>query len=149
MIPCYQDSPFELRVKKGYPTIDVMTLDYYDIPWIWYYCMFEEEHFRVQICYLDVLEIPEINSEHTFLDVRYILKPTYPTPDNYTENSDCKNVYEKEITVCGRTVTALINEKVNGYAEIGFRMDGMLVIIYGPIDMLTDEFLSSFDLKAV
>ena len=64
LIPCYQDSPFELRVKKGYPTIDVMTLDYYDIPWIWYHCLFEKENLRVQICYLDVLEIPEINSEH-------------------------------------------------------------------------------------
>ena len=148
IIPYYEDSQIELLFNNITSSITFFSHEDYDIPWIWYKYKFGEEYWRVQICYLDALEIPEINSEHTFLDIRYILKPTYPTPDNYMEKPNSKNVYEKEITVCGRTVTALINEKIDDNAEIGFRMDGMLVIIYGPIDMLTDEFLSSFDLKA-
>lgn len=149
IIPYYEDSQIELLFNNITSSITFFSHEDYDIPWIWYKYKFGEKYWRVQVCYLDALEIPEINSEHTFLDIRYILKPTYPTPDNYTEKPNSKNVYEKEITVCGRTVTALINEKIDDNAEIGFRMDGMLVIIYGPIDMLTDEFLSSFDLKAV
>ena len=147
LIPYFEDSRIPLLSKND--SIIFMTSEDYSAPWIWYHCLLGDEYLRVEICYFDILDMPRTNTEQTFLEVRKAMYSALPTPESYTymENHECKNVYEKEINVCGITVTALINEKNNGYSEIGFRMDGMLVMICGTTDMLTEEFLGAFNLR--
>ena len=148
VLPCADDSPFELRDIDGFMPITLFTNELYNLPWIWYNCQYNGYDFRVQISYVDILNNPQIDHSKSYLEILSVIAPSAPSPDNYTEFSSYKTIYEQEISLKDRSVIALISEINNSdNVYINFHIDGVLVILYGNHNLFTDEFLSSFNMK--
>ena len=148
LIPHLSGKEIGLRDEVDLPRISVSTSELYNLPWIWYHCKLNGQHFRVHISYLDVLESPALKGCKTPLEVLSVIAPSAPSPSNFQKFSDYSSIYEKDIVLGDRTVTAMVSElKGNTREYVQFYMDGVLVILYGEKQLFTDEFLAAFTLE--
>ena len=145
-VPQINENPITLRNKDGYANISLLTSELYNLPWLWYHCVIDDQNLDVKMSYLDAGGALENKSAVTYTDVLRLIAPEAPSPKNYEKFESYKTIYEKKITLQdGVTVTAMISElKDSSKMYVMFYHDGLLVSLYGEKTMFADGFWSSF-----
>ena len=149
VVPQINGKKIPLRNQEGFSNITWFTSELYNLPWLWYHCMVNEENLTVSIAYPCVLDRAELDSATSYYEVLKMIAPNAPSPDNYKESASYKNIYEKEITLGDdKTVTAMISElKNDSRIYVCLYLDGMLVKLQGDKTLLTDDFLRTFSIE--
>jgi hypothetical protein len=147
-IPKLGDNAMPLQNKKGYSTVTLMTSELYNLPWLWYHCVIENQEMTVRVSYLDAIYNVENSQKTTYAQILKSLAPDAPSPENYQKYEHYKVIYEKNIVLKdGISVTAIISEiKDNSKEFVRFYYDGLLVVLYGEHELFTDDFFSSFSI---
>lgn len=145
-LPQINGENISLRNNEGFSSVVWFTNELYNLPWLWYHCLVNEQYLTVNIAYLNVIDRTELDSAKTYYQVLKMIAPNAPSPDNYKQYENYKNIYEKEITLkTGEKVTAMIKElKNNSKIYVSLYLDGMLVTLRGDETLLTDEFFQTF-----
>ena len=148
-VPQINGENINLRNQEGFSNITWFTSELYNLPWLWYHCLINEQDLTVSIAYLSVLDRTELNSATSYYQVLKMISPNSPSPDNYKKSASYKNIYEKEITLGnGETVTAMISElKNDSRIYVCLYLDGTLVILRGDKALLTEDFLGTFSIS--
>ena len=147
-VPQIGGKNIDLRDQEGFSNVTWFTNELYNLPWLWYHCLINEQDLTVSIAYLSVLDRTELNSATSYYQVLKMISPNSPSPDNYKKSASYKNIYEKEITLGnGETVTAMISElKNDSRIYVCLYLDGMLVTLRGDEALLTEEFFRTFNI---
>jgi len=147
-VPQIGGENIDLRNQEGFSNVTWFTNELYNLPWLWYHCLINEQDLTVSIAYLSVLDRTELNSATSYYQVLKMISPNSPSPDNYKKSASYKNIYEKEITLGnGETVTAMISElKNDSRIYVCLYLDGMLVTLCGDEALLTEEFFRTFNI---
>ena len=147
-LPQINGENINLRNREGFSNITLFTNELYNLPWIWYHCLVNQQNLTVSIAYLNVLDRAELDSATSYYEVLKIISPNAPSPDNYKKSASYKIIYEKEITLGnGKTATAMIYElKTDPRIYICLYWDGLLVKLCGDEALLTEDFLQTFSI---
>lgn len=127
--------------------ITYFTDDLYSLPWIWYHCMYNNQHIRVSLTYPSI----RVNTDDFYtLEASEILKLIHPTAanvHNYQDFPTHKNVYPVEIELYNEKVSALIFEYTDDERiSIMFYHNNAWILLKAEKEVLTEDFLKSFSL---
>ena len=150
-IPCIDESPMPLQSNKDYPMVTLISSELYNLPWIWYDCVIENQIVDIKISYLDAIYNVEGGKNATYRQILNSIAPSAPSPDNYQNYESYKNIYEKNIVLKdGTSVTAMISEVKNSSKEyVMFYYEGLLIVLDGESELFTNEFWSKFSIKYI
>ncbi len=149
MVPTINNVPIPLRSKEGFDNITLFTNDLYDLPWIWYHCTVGEADLKVSVAYPALLNNAAVDQCKTYSEIRDLIAPDAPSPDNYTEFDSYRKIYEKELTLGnGEKALAVISElKESDREYVMLCQDGILVYLYADKSLFTDSFWSAFSMS--
>ena len=147
-IPQIDEKPISLRNKDGYSNITLLTSELYNLPWLWYHCVVNDQNLDVKISYL--LPIENLNSQQaiTYMEILQLIAPEAPSPENYEKYESYDAIYEKKVVLKdGTSVTAMISElKNDSEIYVMFHYNGMLVTLYGDRALFSEDFWESFSI---
>ena len=103
IIPYYNGSPMKLYRPKDFG-ITLMSYDFVELPWIWYFCEYEEELLRIKITY-PLVDIPQ---DYSASDALKAIYPEAVNVHNYQDFENYDSVYTQTITMDGMELDALI-----------------------------------------
>ncbi len=140
-VPYFNGEKMKLSEEKGYSSITLFASDLYGLPGIYYH----PESYR-SVSYIQVTYLPERIMEKsgtaTASEIIAELAPNYPNVDNLGERYS--NIYNKDITLADRTVTALVYEKKDDTRiTVRFFYDGLSVTVTGEPGYLNGEWFSA------
>ncbi len=146
-VPQIDGNPIALQNKEGYATATLFTSELFNLPWLWYHCVVDDQNIVVKISYLNVVGNFENNSTR-YTDILNLIAPGAPSPENYENYVSYEKIYEKQVVLDDDViVTAMISElKDTSKVFISFYYDGLLVLLHGDKEMLSDDFLQSFSI---
>ena len=150
-IPQIDNKAMPIENKEGMSKITLMTKELYDLPWVWYHCVVNNQEVTVRISYLDAVYYVENSQNTTYLQILKSIAPDAPSPENYQNFESYKTIYEKNIVLKdGVTVTAMISEVKDSSKEyVKFYYDGLLIVLDGDSEFFSDEFFNSFSIGYV
>lgn len=123
--------------------------DSYALPWIWYRCNYNDRPMIIHITYPDDILEKDFSKFTSTSEVLREISSTAPNIHNADENKDTfKNIYEKELIIEGKNVSALITEPINAYHSyyVHFYYNGVYVYIRSYPEVFTDEFWQGFSI---
>lgn len=146
--PMIDGKPISYRNEEGFHNIAFSVNELYKLPWIWYYPYVSTgENFYIKMTYLpdDIAEDPETA---TASEVIKALSPNSPNVNN--KGKQHKDIYNKEITLADRNVTALVYEyKEDTRNTYFFVYDNLLVQISSDPAVWTEEWFASLSFESV
>jgi hypothetical protein len=146
--PMLNGEPITYRNAEGFYNIAFSVNELYDLPWIWYYPYVSTgENFYIKMTYLpnDVVQDPETTPAS---EVIKALSPNSPNVNN--KGKQHKDIYNKEITLADRNVTALVYEYKEDTRNTTFFVYGdLLVQISSDSDVWTDEWFASLSFQNI
>ena len=145
-IPKINGSNFTLRGQEGYSNISVMTKELYNLPWIWYHCLYESKDVTIKTSY-PRLYYNNITEHMNGSEIIRAISPTAPNIDNYTNYKNYKNVYLSNIALSDKTVSALVYEFADGDTTFSFGYGEILVFVTAKKAVLSEAFWKSFSLQ--
>ena len=147
-IPQVNGNAMPLQNKEGYSNVTLMTSDLYNLPWIWYHCVVNEQKVDIRVAYLDSIYNVENSQKTTYAQILKTIAPDAPSPENYQKYESYKNIYEKNIVLKdGVSVTAMISEvKDSSKVYVMFYYDGLLICLYGEYEVFSESFWTSFSI---
>lgn len=147
-IPQVDENEMLLQNKDGYANITLMTSELYNLPWLWYHCVVNNQKVDVRISYLDAIYNVESSQKATYAQILKSIAPDAPSPENYQKYESYKAIYEKNIVLKdGVSVTAMISElKDRSKVYVMFYYDGLLISLYGDCELFTESFWKSFSI---
>lgn len=151
LVPKFNESEMKLRNKEGFSNITLFTKELYNLPWVWYFCVYNNVDVSVKIAYPSVLNNKDLANAKSYVDILKVIAPNAPMPSNYQSKDAYKNVYEKDIWLSdSSTVSALVYE-LNDSKKIyvSFTIDNALVTLYAEDIVFTDEFWEGFTISKI
>lgn len=150
-VPQINESPISLRNKKGFSNVSLLTNELYNMPWVWYHCVINDQSIDVKIAYLNAVVKFKDDSTVAYTDILQLIAPSAPCPDNYEKYESYAAIYEKELNLKGGVnVKAMISEmKDKTKVYVKFYYDGMLISLYGEKDLFTYDFWKSFSIGMI
>lgn len=146
-IPYYKGTPMSLRRDTGFPGITVMSWDLYVRPAIWYFGEPNGQNVRIEVIWLTDTEIQTGKSASASELIRTI-SPNAPNTDNYSSFSSYKRIYETELSLKDRTVSALVSVvKDDTRVFVAFAYNDVLVFVQAPEETLTTAFWADFSVE--
>lgn len=147
-IPQFDENAMPLQNKDGYANITLMTSDLYNLPWLWYHCVVNNQKVDVRVSYLDAIYNVESSQKTTYVQILKSIAPDAPSPANYQKYESYKTIYEKNIVLKdGVSVTAMISEiKDSSKVYVMFYYDGLLISLYGDCELFSESFWKSFSI---
>ncbi len=147
-IPQFDENAMPLQNNDGYATITLMTSELYNLPWLWYHCVVNDQKVDVRISYLDAVYNVENSQKTTYVQILKSIAPNAPSPENYQKYESYKNIYEKDIVLRSEaSVTAMISEiKDSSKIYVMFYYDGLLIVLSGDCELFSDDFWKSFSI---
>ncbi len=147
-IPQFNEKPMSLQNKDEYSKITLMTSELYNLPWLWYHCVVNNQKVDVQVSYLDAIYNVENSQKATYVQILKSIAPDAPSPENYQKYESYKNIYKKNIVLKdGVSVTAMISElKDSSKIYVMFYYDGLLIVLDGDCALFSDDFWKSFSI---
>ncbi len=146
IVPCLSGKVVDFRNKEGFSNISLFASESYGLPWIFYYPnVSTEENFYIKITFLPD-SVLEKQKNPTASDVIKELSPNSPNVNNLGEQH--KNIYNQELKLSDREVTALIYEyKTDNRNSTIFIYDDLLVEIRSNPEVWSTQWFSalSFD----
>ena len=149
LVPKLNGTEMKLRNKEGFSSISLFTREAYNLPWICYFCVYNNMDVTVRIAYPSVLNNKDLADAESYVDILKVIAPNAPMPSNYQSYKNYKNVYEKDIRLAdSRTVSALVSE-LNDSKKlyISFVIDNALVTLYAEDSVFSDEFWGGFTIS--
>lgn len=146
-IPMLGGEKLPLRNEKGYHSIALFTKELYGLPWLWYYCVCAGSDVTIKLLYMSSAGDISVTPELSCSEVLKRIYPDAPNTDNYTSFSSYKNVYQTDIMLSDRTVSALVYEfSDSSSVTASFIYDDIFVSVKAESVVLTDGFWSGFSL---
>lgn len=133
--------------SSGGAEITLFTNELYNLPWIWYQCLFDEKYeITVKLSYIASIGLNDAYSMTDFCKLQKIIAPDAPSPDNYKEYDAYSVIYQQELELGdGSIVMAMMSElKDSSKIYVSICQNGMLVSLYGEKEVFTKEFWRSF-----
>ncbi len=130
------------RNEEGFSNITFFVSELYGLPWIWYFPKVSTgENFYISVTYL-----PEGVKATSASDAIGALSPNSANVNN--PGKQHKSIYERQLKLDGREVTALIMEyKDDARSSIFFVYDGLLVSVRCDPAVWTDEWFARLSFK--
>lgn len=143
--PYLSDKPMPIQDKEGYAKVDILPIDLYGRPWIWYQGVIQGQLCRVCISYLTDDEIEACQGKEASDVIKILYSGPAPNIDNISEFPNYEYIYENDTILKDRTVSALYkNVKDSTRLYVTFVYDDMLINIFAPENTLTEDFFSNF-----
>ena len=140
----------QIPPNNGGDQIVIFPTDSYSLPWIWYHCDYNDRPMVIHITYPDEILEKDFSKFTSTSEVLREISSTAPNIHNADEKKDTfKNIYEKELIIEGKTVSALITEPINAYHSyyVHFYYNGVYVYIRSYPEVFTDEFWQGFSIE--
>ena len=138
--PMLEGNPIIYRNKEGFSNITFFGNELYNLPWIWYFpTVSTGENFYIAITYL-----PDSESQRNMIasDVIKELSPKSPNVNNLGEQH--QSIYNQQITLKDREVTALIVDyKTDTRNSIFFVYDDLLVMVRCDPKVWSEQWFAS------
>lgn len=148
-LPVIDGKPMKLRNKEGYSNITLFTKEAYDLPWVWFHCIYNEEDITVKTTYPSIVTGIDLSSATSVSDKLKLFAPDAVNVQNYQKYSNYKKVYEKTVELSGGPVSALIYElKDSEKIYVKFFIDDVFVSVHAKASTLNDAFWKLFDMSA-
>ena len=145
--PYLGDSPMPIRDQEGYAKVDIFPIELYRRPWIWYQCMIDGQLYRVCIMYMTDEELQSIQGKPASDVIKAVCSGSAPNVDNIEDFPNYEDIYVSDTVLKYRTVSALYkNVKDSSRLYVTFAYDNMLINIFAPEQLLTEEFFSNFSI---
>lgn len=146
-IPKFNGTDATLRNQEGFSNISLFTKELYNLPWIWYYCLYNNTDVTVKLTYLSSIEVDASSTDSCAETLRKISSGAVNI-DNFHTFENYKNVTEIELTLADKTVSALKYElKDSEKITVSFVYNDVYVMIKANASLLTDTFWSDFSLR--
>ena len=144
MIPYYNNEKITLRNRDGYSNITLFPQELYLFPWIWFHCTVEDYYVTIKTTYPENLSLREDElSASQFIKQIF---PDAPNVDTFESHENYKSVYEKELKLKDKNVTAMIAEVKNDERITAFFIyDDMLVIITAKAEFINGSYLENLN----
>ena len=135
--PMLDGKEIAYRNKEGFGNITFFVSELYDLPWIWYFPKVSTgENFYIGVTYL-----PEGVKDTSASDAIESLSPNSANVNNLGKQH--KSIYERQIKLDGREVTALIMEyNDDTRSSIFFVYDDLLVSVRCDPTVWTNEWFA-------
>lgn len=138
--PMLEGDPITYRNEEGFSNITFLGNELYNLPWIWYFpTVSTGENFYISITYL-----PDSENQRNMIasDVIKELSPKSPNVNNLGEQH--QSIYNQQITLKDREVTALIVAyKTDTRNSIFFVYDDLLVIVRCDPKVWSEQWFAS------
>lgn len=145
--PYLSDKPMPIQDKDGYAKVDILPIDLYGRPWIWYQALIEDQLCRVCIMYMGDTEVANSQGKSASDVIKIVYSDPAPNVDNIQDFPNYEDIYVKDTVLKDRTVSALYkNVKDSERLYVTFVYDNMLVNMFAPEDTFTDEFFRNFSM---
>lgn len=145
--PMLDNVPMTFRNEEGFSNITLLTNEAYNMPWIWYHCVYNDESITVKISYPSCVN-DEIDYSKNCSEILKSIAPNAVNVDNYKEYSSYKNVYEKGISTAWGEVSALVYElKDSDSIIIMFCHNDILISLNAKSSVLNEAFLEKFSMS--
>ena len=135
--PMQDGKEIEYRNKEGFHNITFFVRELYSLPWIWYFpSVSTYENFYIGVTYL-----PEGITDSSASDAIKSISPNSPNVNNLGEQH--KNIYERQLKLYDRTVTALVIEyKEDARNSVFFIYGDLLILVRCNPDVWRDEWFA-------
>ncbi len=129
-VPCGADGRLPLRDQDGYSNISLFITELYSLPWIWYHpAVPTDENVFVQVTPIPD-SISNDLSNGSASELIRMIAPGAANIDNYEHMETYSRIYESELSLKDRTVSALKYEYKNDARDATiFLYDGLIVIV--------------------
>jgi len=143
--PMIDGNPITYRNKEGFSNITFLVKELYGLPWIAYYPQVSTgENFFIKITYLP--ESIETDNDPSTSAVIKQLSPNSPNVNNLGTRH--KNIYEKNIKLRDREVTALVCEyNDDPRNNTAFVYGDLLIEVRGTTEVWNDEWFASLSFE--
>jgi len=143
--PMIDGKPITYRNKEGFSNITFLVKELYGLPWIAYYPQVSTgENFFIKITYLP--ESIETDNDPSTSAVIKQLSPNSPNVNNLGTRH--KNIYEKNIKLRDREVTALVCEyNDDPRNNTAFVYGDLLIEVRGTTEVWNDEWFASLSFE--
>lgn len=151
MVPTCNDVLMDIEGTAEWQKITLFTEELHKLPWIWYYCSYNNKTIVVGTTYYDLLGMPETDAPLSFVNILDTIAPNFPSPSNaesYTDAYD--SIYERNLILSGnKTTTAVVYDFAESErVHYRFVYDNVIVSMWiyegGEI---TDDFWLHFSLS--
>lgn len=82
-VPTYDGVPMTIEGNAEWQKITLFTEELYGLPWIWYYCKYQENTIVVATTYCDLLGLSTTDTVLNFEDILNNVIPDAPSPKNF------------------------------------------------------------------
>ena len=138
--PMLEGDPITYRNEEGFSNVTFFGNELYNLPWIWYFpTVSTGENFYISITYL-----PDSENQRNMIasDVIKELSPKSPNVNNLGEQH--QSIYNQQITLKDREVTALIVDyKTDTRNSIFFVYDDLLVMVRCDPKVWSEQWFAS------
>lgn len=150
-VPTYDNVPMTIEGNAEWHKITLFTEELYGLPWLWFYCKYQDSTIVVCTTYYDLLGISETNKALNFEEILNTIIPDAPSPNNFEKYiASYDSISKQTLTLSGsRTVFAVVFDSATS-ARVHYRFvyDDMIVSVWmfegGEI---SDEFWNHFGLN--
>lgn len=147
MKPYMSGELMELRNKDRFTNILVLSQDYCDRPWIWYFCKVNDRECRIQIMYMTEKET-QYAKTHTIEELMRYLSVTEPNKDNLKDSKVYEYMRLKDMTLGDRSVTAFCAKMYNDKREYRRLVyDNLYVILVAEEEVFEETNWETFSFR--
>ena len=145
LVPHQNGSPVVLRAEEGFSGIVVMDRELYNFLWTWFYTNLEGEPVTIRLSELSE-ENAALASGKTASEFVAAIAPGAPNVNNYQENPNYVDIFTRDAVIDGVSRSILVSRTTDGRGRCLFVLNGHLVVIAAPMDVISDEWLARFSL---
>ena len=145
VVPYLNGIAIELIHKDGFPNINMFASELYKLPWLWYSPNIPGENLYIKTTFL-----PESLLSKDNLTASKVIKELSPGSPNVGNTGERhKSIYENEIALSDRTVTALVIEyKTDKRNSTFFVYDNLLVEVRNDPEIWDADWFASLSFGA-
>lgn len=147
-VPLLGGERLELRSEEGFSGITLFPSELYELPWIFYHPFVATgENFYIQLTVIPET-VSDAQKSGSASELIRALSPNSANTDNYHESSVLKNVYESEVVLEDRRVTALNYEYINDARECTiFIYDDLLIMVRADTEVWSSQWFSQLSFE--
>lgn len=140
--PMLDGKEIEYRNKEGFHNITFFVRELYGLPWIWYFPSVPTG----ENLYISVTYLPDGVTDSSASDAIKSISPNAPNVNNL--GSQHKSIYERQLTLADREVTALVIEyKEDARNSVFFVYGDLLVSVRCDTAVWGDEWFARLSFK--
>ena len=150
-VPTYDNVPMVIEGNAEWQRITLLTEELYGLPWIWFYCKYQDNTLVVGTTYCDLLGISEVDKAWRFEGILNTAIPNAPSPNNFEKYiTSYDSIYEQELVLSGnQMVSAVVFDSATS-ARVHYRYvyeDIIVTMWLYEGGEIADDFWAHFSLR--